>query len=156
MSLCSFYTALIIGFEQNSYTVYESLNATGELVRIPVIKGNNQLSELRFLLTVIAISGSGPNAANINRLDTFHWDVLTHLHSDYTFSSDEQSIHFPFELYDDLEIEALEVFEIELSLVREESGLNIELGGTLADGRSLFASAQIFIVDNDGQLVCCM
>ncbi len=148
-SIIFFYTALLIGFEQNSYTVYESLNATGERVKIPVIKGNNRQSELTFLLTFNVISGSGPNAANINQAD-FHRDILTTLISSRTFSSDEQSIHFLFELCNDLEIEVLEVFEIELSLYPKESGLNINLGGMLADGSSLFASTQIFVVDDDG------
>ncbi len=40
------------------------------------------------------------------------------------------------------------MFRVELSL--EESGLNINIGGTLDDGSALFATAQIFIVDDDG------
>ena len=40
------------------------------------------------------------------------------------------------------------MFQVELSLY--ESGLSINLGGMLNDGSALFATTQIFIVDNDG------
>ena len=64
------------------------------------------------------------------------------------FQPDQQSVPYVFELVDDLEPELLEVFQVVLSL--EESGLNIDVGGTLDDGSTLFATTQIFIVDNDG------
>ena len=142
-----FYTALIIGFELNSYTVSESLNGSGELIPIPAIKGNNQQSELTFILTFNTITGSGPNAANINQLD-FNSDIIANLIQQRQFSPDQQSIPFRFELVNDLELEALEAFQVQLSLF--ESGLSVNLGGVLADGSALFASTQIFIVDDDG------
>ena len=143
-----FHTALIIGFEQNSYTVSESLNASGEIIPIPVIKGNNQRSELTFRLTFNTITGSGPNAANIDQSDFGNTDIIATLVQDRQFSPDRQSIPFHFELVDDSELEALEVFQVQLSLF--ESGLSVNLGGVLADGSALFASTQIFIVDDDG------
>ena len=63
------------------------------------------------------------------------------------FSPDRQPSYL-FELADDDEVEELEVFQVELSL--DEPGLNIKLGGMLNDGSALFATTQIFIVDNDG------
>ena len=141
-----FYTALIIGFEQNSYTVSESLHAIGELNSIPIIKGNNQRSELTFWLTSNIVTGSGPNAANIDYYTDR--DIIADLVEERNFLPDLQSVSFRFELIDDDEPEAVEVFQVELSLY--ESGLSINLGGMLADGSALFASTQIFIVDNDG------
>ena len=141
-----FYTALIIGFEQNSYTVSES-DAFGQLTIIPIIKGNNQRSELTFWLTSNIIKGSGPGAANIG----FYTDrdINTDLVQKREFLPDQQSLSFRFELIDDDEPEAVEVFQVELSLYYEP-GLNVNLGGMLADGSALFASTQISIVDNDG------
>ena len=138
-----FYTALIIGFEQSSYTVSES-DAFGQLTIIPIIKGNNQRSELTFWLTSIIVPGSGPNAANIDYTDR---DIIADLVQKRDFLPDLQSVSFRFELIDDDEPEAVEVFQVELLY---ESRLSINLGGMLADGSALFASTQIFIVDNDG------
>ena len=143
-----FYTALIIGFEQSSYTVSEFLNATGDLTRIPVIKGSNQQSELTFEITINTITGRGPSAANIDQQDFTGRDIITLLVQSREFSPDQQSLSYIFELLDDNEAELLEVFRVELS--HEESGLTINLGGQHADGSALFATTQIFIVDDDG------
>ena len=140
-----FYTALIIGFEQDSYTVSES-DAYGQLTIIPIIKGNNQRSELTFRLTSNIVPGSYPNAANIDYYTDR--DIIADLVQKRDFLPDLQSVSFRFELIDDDEPEAVEVFQVELSLY--EPGLSINLGGMLADGSALFASTQIFIVDNDG------
>ena len=146
-----FYTAIIIGFEQNSYTISESLNASGCLTRIPIIKGNNQQSEITFEVVSVLVTGSGPNAANLNQVDPDR-DLFTYGTSQrHTFSPDQQSITaYSFELINDHEPEDTEEFQVELSLYKKDSGVSIYLGGLLADGSTLFATTQIFIVDDDG------
>ena len=119
--------------------------STGELIRIPVIKGNDQQSELTFSLTFSITTGSGPNAANIIQLGG---DIIADLVQERVFSPDEQSLAFLFEVLDDSEHEAVEAFQVELS--PQESGLNVNLGGMLADGSVLYATTQIFIVNDDG------
>ena len=57
------YSAINIGFEQERYTVYEALNATGRLSQIPIIKENGQESELTFEVIAALTLGSGPTAA---------------------------------------------------------------------------------------------
>ena len=64
------------------------------------------------------------------------------------FRPDLQSLEFRFELRNDDNTESREVFQVELSL--QDSGLNVILGGILNNGSALFASTQIFIIDDDG------
>ena len=144
-----FYAVLTIGFEQNSYTIFEAFNATGELLSIPVVKGNNQRSELTFSLTFSIIRGGGLNSANIDQTDG-DVDIIADLAQDRDFFPDKQSLAFVFELVNDNEPEADEVFQVELSLGPEESGLSVNLGGVLADGTDLFPRTEVVIVDNDG------
>ena len=59
------YSAINIGFEQERYTVYEALNGTGSLSRIPFIKENGQESELTFEVIAALTLGSGPTAAQL-------------------------------------------------------------------------------------------
>ena len=102
----------------------------GDLTRIPVIRGNNQQSELTSHVRFNTVTGSGPSAANIDRQDFSGIDVFTSPSLFGEFSPDQQSVSYIFELRDDLEVEQREVFQVELSLV--ESGLNIDVGGPLA------------------------
>ena len=141
----SFYAALTIGFEQSSYTIFEAFNGTGELIRIPVVKGNNRRSELTFSLTFSIVRGAGPNSANIDQLDSAR-DIVANLAQVDDFPPERQNLDFLFELVDDDETEMDEVFQVEMSLSQEESGLNVNLGG----GSSLFATTEVFIVDDDG------
>ena len=147
-----FYTAIIIGFEQNSYTISESLNAGGRITRIPIIKGNNQQSEVAFEVVSVLVTGSGPNAASITQVYDPNQDLNANVVQYRYFSPDQQSITaHDFELLDDYELEDTEEFQVELSLrYKKDSGLSINLGGLLADGSTLFATTQIFIVDDDG------
>ena len=63
------------------------------------------------------------------------------------FDADEQEIDYRFELLDDSPEEPPESFQIQLSL--EDEGLtNINLG---ASGGSLFATATVVIIDDDGK-----
>ena len=133
-------TAITIGFEQNSYTVREALNAT----RIPIIKGNNQRSEITFLLVSTISTGGGPNPANLTD------DIIADTVQSKDFLPDEQSLPFEFQLVNDDIVEAVEVFQVELSLGSEETGISVNLGGRIADGSTLFASTEVFIIDDDG------
>ena len=70
------------------------------------------------------------------------------------FDADEQEIDYRFELLDDTPAnpnvpEPIETFQIQLSL--EDEGLTyINLG---ASGGSLFATATVVIIDDDGKLL---
>lgn len=142
----SFYAALTIGFEQSSYTIFEAFNGTGELIRIPVVKGNNRRTELTFSLTFSIVRGAGPNSANIDQMDRASRDIVADLAQEDDFPAERQNLDFLFELVNDDETEMDEVFQVEMSLSQEESGLNVNLGG----GSSLFATTEVFIVDDDG------
>ncbi len=137
---------LIIGFEQSSYTFFESF---ATFTQIPVIKGNNQLSELTFFIRISTVRRSDSSAANTDQGESFtNRDIIAAETQDRVFRPDQQSVPYVFELLDDSKPELLEVFQVELSA--EESGLNINLGGPLPDGSTLFATTQICIVDDDG------
>ena len=44
----SFIIVILIGFEQETYTVFEAFNISGDPIPVPIIKGNNLQSELQF------------------------------------------------------------------------------------------------------------
>jgi hypothetical protein len=140
---------LNIGFEQEIYTVYEEFNATGELIPIPIVKENNQLSELTFEVIATLTLGSGPTAAQPG--EDFEANPPVQRQN---FDADEQEINYQFELFDDTPEnpnvpEPPETFQIQLSL--EDMGLtNINLG---ASGGSLFATATVVIIDDDDVII---
>ena len=142
-------TALNIGFEQERYTVFEATDATGALIPIPIIKENNQLSELTFEVIGTLTLGVGPSAA----LPGEDFEANPPVQRE-NFDADEQEIFYVFELFDDTPErpnvpEPIETFQIQLSL--EDKGLtNINLG---ASGGSVFATATIVIKDDDSKLV---
>ena len=139
-------TAINVGFEQERYTVYEALNATGELIPIPIIKENDQESEITFEVIATLKLGSDRLAAQPGEDFVANPPVQRQ-----NFDTDEQFIVYQFELFDDTPEnpgvpEHTETFQIQLSLA-DEGLTNINLG---ASGGSLFATATIVIIDNDG------
>ena len=122
--------------------------AVGDLTQIPIVKENDQLSELTFEVIAIAKLGSGPMAA---RLDPPGQDfAATPRVQDQDFDPFEQEIVYMFELFDDSSPEPAETFQIQLSLTDEGMvSSRVSLG---AAGGSLFATATIVIVDDDGKL----
>ena len=83
----SFITAIPIGFEQERYTVFEEFNATGELIPIPIIKGNNLQSELRFDVIAQFIDGTATRLIDVTGGDyqtieglSFHFCLMTSLY----------------------------------------------------------------------------
>ena len=135
--------AITIGFIQERYTVYEAFNATGELIPIPIIKENNQQSEITFEVISAILLGSGPTAAQPD--EDFFANPLVQRQD---FNPNEQEIDYSFELFDDSPgnrniPEPTETFQIQLSL--EDEGLpDINIGG------SLFTTATVVIIDDDG------
>ncbi len=138
-------TALNIGFEQERYTVLEA-DATGDLTRIPIIKENDQKSELTFAVIATLILGSGFGAA---RVDPPGQDFAANPRVQrQDFDPEEQEIGYAFELLDDSVPEPTETFQILLSLGLASS--SVSLG---ASGGSLFTAATIVIIDDDGKLI---
>ena len=135
-TVCFICTAINIGFEQERYTVYEAFNATGELIPIPIIKENGQESELTFEVIATLTLGSGPTAAQPGE----DFDANPPVQRQ-DFDPDEQEIYFRFELFDDTPDvpEPTETFQIEISLFN-----------MAAIGGSLFDTATIVIIDDDG------
>ena len=124
--------------------MFEATDATGALIPIPIIKEHNQQSELTFVVIATLILGSGPSAAQPGKDFEANPQVQRQ-----DFDADEQEIDYRFELFDDTPDnpnvpEPPESFHIQLSL--EDEGLtNINLGG------SLFATATVVIIDDDGK-----
>ena len=140
-------TAINIGFVQERYTVFEEFDATGVLIPIPIVKENNQSSELTFEVIATVTLGSGPGAA---RLVSPNEDFAANPQVQREdFDPDEQEIDYLFELFDDSLPEPDETFQIQLSLA-DEGLTSVNLG---ASGGSLFATATIVIIDDDGKLV---
>ena len=131
-----FCTAINIGFEQERYTVYEAFNATGELIPIPIIKENGQESELTFEVIATLTLGSDLMAAQLGE----DFDANPPVQRQ-DFDPDEQKIYYHFQLFDDTPDvpEPTETFQIEISLFN-----------MAAIGGSLFDTATIVIIDDDG------
>ena len=123
--------------------MFEAFNATGQLIPIPIIKENNQLSELTFEVIATLTLGSGPMAAQPGE----DFDAFPQVQRQ-DFDPDEQEIEYVFELFDEDILEPLETFQIQLSLA-DEGLTSVDLE---AVGGSLFATATIVIVD-DGKLI---
>ena len=129
-----------IGFEQERYTVFEA-NATGDFTFIPIIKENDQESELTFEVTVTLILESNPTAA-VEGEDFFAEPHVQNIR----FKSNIQEVDYVFEVLDDYPgvPELTETFQIQLSL-EDEGPANVNLG---ASGGSLFATVTIVIIDD--------
>ena len=92
--------------------------------------------------------GSGPTAAQPG--EDFQADPVQR----QNFDPNEQEIDYLYELFDDTPEnpdvpEPTETFQIQLSLA-DEGLTNINLG---ASGGSLFATATVVIIDDDGKLI---
>ena len=140
------YIAINIGFEQERYTVYEAFNGTGDLIPIPIVKENGQESELTFEVIATLLLGSGPTAAQQGQ----DFVALPAVQRE-DFGADETIISYRFELFDDTAEnpdvpEPTETFQITLFLA-EEGLTGVRVG---ASGGSLFATATIVIIDDDG------
>ena len=122
-------------------------DVTGDLTRIPIVKENNQETELTFQVIGTLILGSGFGAARVDPPGA-DFAAIPRVQRQ-NFDPDEQEIEYVFELINDDIPEATETFEIQLSLANEEL-ISVNLG---AAGGSLFATATIVIIDDDGKLV---
>ena len=136
-----FYTAISIGFEQDRYTVHEVFGAFGEVIPIPIIKENNQLSELTIEVIATLTLGHSSTAAQLG--EDFIADPPVQRQD---FNANEEKIEYLFELLDDDIPELIETFQIELSLVNE--GLTVINLGT--SGGSVFPTATVVIINDDG------
>ena len=116
----------------------------GDLTRIPIVKENEQESELTFEVIGTLQLGSGPTAAQPGE----DFDANPPVQRQ-DFDTDENAIEYVFELFDDSIPEHTETFQIQLSLA-DDALTSVNLG---ASGGSLFATATIVIVDDDGKLV---
>ena len=143
MLICFIYTAINIGFEQETYTFYETFNGTGDLIPVPIVKENGQDSELAFEVIATLLLGGGPTAAQ-QGVDFMALPAVQR----EDFGADETVINYLFEIFDDDPDvpEPTETFQITLFLA-EEGLTTINLG---ASGGSLFATATIVIIDTDG------
>ena len=133
-----FITGIVIGFEQDTYTIFE-VNATGDLILIPVIKGNNRESELRFDVIAQFIDGTATRVIGNTTGDYIRLIPRVTL----PFFATAERINFDFELVSDRLPEDVEEFSIQLTT----SGQPRVIVGQ-ADGP--FSSATIVIIDEDG------
>ena len=136
MHVFSFITGIVIGFEQNTYTVFEAFNTTGELIQIPVIKGNNRQSELDFDVIAQFIDGTATREIDNTIADYIKPDPRISL----PFPAAAERIHFDFELINDRLPEDVEDFGIELTTSGAPRVVVGQAGG----------SARIVIIDEDG------
>ena len=135
----SFITAIPIGFEQERYTVSEALDATGDPIPIPIIKGNNLQSELRFDAIAQFIDGTATRETD----DTTGDYISIVPRRTLPFPAAAESISFTFELIDDRLPEDVEEFSIELT-TSGAPRVNIgQPGGP-------FSRTTVVIVDDDG------
>ena len=134
----SFITAISIGFEQERYTVFEAFDATGELIPIPVIKGNNLQSDLQFDVVAHFIDGTAQQGTDTTTGDYFtglRWILIP-------FPANDQRITFTFELIQDQLPEDAEDFTIELMSSRGSRVIVGQDGGP-------FARTTVVIIDDD-------
>ena len=135
----SFITAIPIGFEQEQYTVFEEFNATGDLIPIPIIKGNNLQSELRFDVIAQFIDGTATRLIDVTGGDyqTIEARVVI------PFLPNDQSIQVQFLLLQDRLPEPNEDFTIELTTSGAPRVVVGQDGGP-------FARTTVVIVDDGG------
>ena len=134
----SFITGIPIGFEQERYTVSEALDAIGELILIPIIKGNNLQSELEFTVISQFIDGTATRLTGVTGGD-YQADARVAI----PFGPNQQFVLVQFLLLQDRLPEPNEEFSIELSTLGA-TRVNIgQLGGP-------FSRTTVVIVDDDG------
>ena len=134
----SFIIGIPIGFEQEQYTVTEEFNATGDLIPIPVIKGNNLQSELQFDVIAQFID------CTATRLIGFSGDYQTsEARVSIPFFPNQQAIELEFQLLQDRLPEPTEEFTIELTTSRAPRVVVGQPGGP-------FSRTTVVIVDDDG------
>ena len=135
----SFITAIPIGFEQERYTVSEEFDALGDLIPIPIIKGNNLQSELEFAVISQFVDGTATRRTGVTGGDyqTSEARIVN------PFLPIEQFIQVQFELLQDLLPELNEEFTIELTTSGAPRVLTGQEGGP-------FARTTVVIVDDDG------
>ena len=132
----SFITGIVIGFEQNTYTVFE---ATGDLIHIPVTKGNNRQSELRFDVIAQFIDGTATRVTG----DTIGDYITLEPRVTLPFPAAAERINLNFELVNDRLAEDVEDFSIELNTSGAPRVVVGQPGGP-------FSSARIVIIDGPG------
>ena len=135
----SFITGIVIGFEHDTYTVFEAFGATGELIQIPVIKGNNRQSELRFDVIAQFIDGTATRHTD----DTIGDYIIFLARVQLPFLAAAESVEFSFQLVSDRLPEDVENFRIELTTSGAPRVVVGQAGGP-------FSSARIVIIDEDG------
>ena len=136
----SFITAIPIGFAQERYTVFEALNATGELIPIPIIKGNDLKSELELDVISQFIDGTATRLTGVTV-----GDYLVDARVVLSFFPNQQSIELRFELLQDRLPEPNEEFIIELTTLTSGAPRVVvgQEGGP-------FPRTTVVIVDDDG------
>ena len=136
----SFIAGIVIGFEQDTYTVFEAFNATGvDVIPVVVIKGNNRQSELTFDVIAQFIDGT----ATRNTADAIGDYSRVPPRLTLAFPAAAESIRFTFVLINDRLPESNEEFSIWLTT----SGAPRVIVGQ--DG-SPFSRATVVIIDDDG------
>ena len=134
----SFITGIPIGFEQERYTVSEEFDTTGDLIPIPIIKGNNLQSELQFDVISKFIDGTATRRTGVTGGD-YRVDARVVL----SFLPNQMSMELRFELLQDRLPEPNEEFTIELTTSGAPRVVVGQDGGP-------FARTTVVIVDNDG------
>ena len=135
----SFITAIPIGFEQERYTVSEALDGTGELIPIPVIKGNNLQSELRFDVIAQFIDGTATRETG----DTIGDYIIPVPRETRLFPAAAESISYDFVVINDRLPEPNEEFSIALTTSGAPRVMIGQDGGP-------FNRATVVIIDDDG------
>ena len=129
----SFITAIPIGFEQERYTVSEANDTLGDLIPIPIIKGNNLQSELEFEVIAQFIDDTATRLT----------DYLVVARIVIPFLPNDQSIQVQFLLLQDRLPEPNEEFTIELTTSGAPRVVVGQDGGP-------FARTTVVIIDDDG------
>ena len=132
------FSAIPIGFEQERYTVSEEFVTTGDLIPIPIIKGNNLQSELQFDVISKFIDGTATRWTGVTGGD-YRVDARVVL----SFLPNQKSMELRFELLQDRLPEPNEEFTIELTTSGAPRVVVGQDGGP-------FARTTVVIVDNYG------
>ena len=134
----SFITDIPIGFVQETYTVFEEFNATGDLIPIEIIKGNNLESELLFDVIAQFRDGTATRQEGTMLAD---YSVASRVTIPFPAASSFITVSYVL-LQDDLP-EPTEQFTIELT---SSGAPRVDIG----QAGGPFACATIFIIDSDG------